>query len=106
MGALPCLTCAFQFMPLAQMLPEFLVGVLSIREVHRIVAMKHGCCLMSGHFHDHGWSGSCLPHIGVEGVAQIVKPEVYDPGFLTGISEAGLYGANRLAFVSEDPVMS
>ena len=52
--------------------------------------MEHGRSFVAGWFHDNRVVYAGFPHIGYEGVAQIMKPEIHDPCLSASIVETGL----------------
>jgi hypothetical protein len=49
--------------------------------------LKHAGRFMASQLHDHRLISSCLPHIGVEGMAKIMEPELINTGHPAGASE-------------------
>ena len=89
-----------------QVLLHFLVGVLSVFNIHGIVAVEHGGRLVAGELHDDRGVGPCPPHVGIEGVAEIMEPEVSNACFLACIAKSSPNPLQWLTFISEDTVMA
>lgn len=92
MGALFCQN-ALLIKLLAQMFFQFLISIPCIGDI--ILSLEHGRRLVPRELHDHRLVHPRFAHIGVKGVAQIVKPEIDDPDLLARSLEGGFDSGNE-----------
>jgi len=72
---------------LPQQLLQFLVSLLRVGKIHRIIPLKHAGRFMTGQLHDHRLVYTRFSHIGVQGVAKIMEPEIVDSSHYAGSPE-------------------
>ena len=63
------------------------VGLLRAGKIYRIITLKHAGRFMPGDLYDHRLVYSRFSHIGVGGVAEIMKSEIINRGHPVGPPE-------------------
>ena len=81
------------------------ISIFSIIDINGLIPLKRRWGPMSGQLHNYRLAHTGFAHICVEGVAQVVKPEIGNPCFPAGICKGLLDLLKELSPIRENSVM-